>query len=59
MYSKLKEKLKEKVYHTKELEMKKIVNDGIYHLLFKTNKETNDIEITIKKITDDLKKLLL
>jgi len=59
MYSKIKEKLKEKVYNTKELEMKKIINNGIYHLLYNTNKETNEIELTITKIIDGLKKLLL
>ncbi len=59
MYGKLKERLKEKAYSTKQLEMEKILNRGIYHLLYETNKEVNDIEMSIKKIIDELKKLLL
>ena len=59
MYAKLKENIKEKLYKSKELEMKKIVNEGIYHLLYNTNKEVNDIELSITKIINKLKKLLL
>ena len=59
MYGKLKERLKEKAYSTKQLEMEKILNRGIYHLLYETNKEVNDIEMSIKRIIDELKKLLL
>ena len=59
MYSKLKENLKEKAYHTKEFEINKILNKGIYHLLYNTNKEVNDIELSITKMINELKKLLL
>ncbi len=59
MYGKLKERLKEKAYSTKQLEMEKILNRGIYHLLYETNREVNDIEMSIKRIIDELKKLLL
>ncbi len=59
MYGKLKEKLKEKAFNTKELEMEKILNRGIYHLLYNTSKEVNDIDICILTILKDLKKLLL
>jgi len=59
MYSRIKESLKERLYNTKELEIKKILNEGIYHLLYNTSKEVNDVEISISKMVIDLKKLLL
>ena len=59
MYSKIKERLKEKIYNTKELQIGIILNKGIYHLLYNTNKETNDIELSITKMISELKKLLL
>ena len=57
MYSKLKEGIKERIFKRKQKEMNNILNKRIYHLLFESNREVNDIEITIKGIIDDINKL--
>jgi len=60
MYTKIKvirENIKEKKSKNKQKEMYYILNKRIYHLLFESKKEVNDIEITIKLIIDDINKL--
>lgn len=57
IYSKFKEKINNYVF--KGFRLETLIKDKIYILLYSTKREENDIDMCVKSIIDDLKKLLL